>query len=154
MKTTKTRCNFLKLVPKQNNKIMIHIDICCLDCQGVEYENACYFLLDQGGSDSMKSYSEAESACHIKQARLATMDNQPMYDVLYDYVKKNAQDFVNKARSLVLIWTGASYTVRNLDALLSPRSTLTILSGIRAAYGSKLIFERFLRKQFKITLKL
>lgn len=88
-----------------------------LECPGIVYEGSCFFILDKTGENKMKSHPEAEAACRLNGGTLAIFTNRQLYNVIYNYILATAVDFVRNKKSLVLVWTGASYAVSKTNLI-------------------------------------
>ncbi|XP_078495544.1 uncharacterized protein LOC100183766 [Ciona intestinalis] len=76
------------------------------ECSGVIYRGKCYFLLDDGCEPNMRSYQEAKEACEAQQGHLVKIRDAANYNFLFNYVLRNAYDFMSENRDFVLVWTG------------------------------------------------
>uniref|UniRef100_H2ZG83 C-type lectin domain-containing protein n=1 Tax=Ciona savignyi TaxID=51511 RepID=H2ZG83_CIOSA len=79
------------------------------ECQGVVYRNRCYFLLDDGCEPNMLTHQGAQAACGAQQGHLVRIINDMQYNFLFNYVLRNAYDFMAENREFVLVWTDARW---------------------------------------------
>ncbi|XP_018669797.2 uncharacterized protein LOC108949970 [Ciona intestinalis] len=85
-------------------------------CTGVRYGNRCIRLLYTAGYKTTKAQSE--SLCRFHGGQLIDIENEELYELVYNYIKKTWNAYITDDYDFVDVWLASTYeggVVRKLN---------------------------------------